>query len=65
MILLGGVQFREIHSTRVSEDGEWIILYIEMTDGSTRAVHWRVEQVVDYSGEISPPDHAPQGVAVQ
>ena len=36
-----------------------MILYLEGRDGSLRAIHWSLAELVAASGEISPPERAP------
>ena len=60
-----GATFKEIYSTRVSDDGERIVLWFEMTDGSIRSTYWTVESIVEHSGEIEEAKHAPAGLPLQ
>lgn len=47
------------------EDGDYLVVYLRMPDGSTRAINWRVEDLVASSGEVSGPLFAPADAALQ
>ncbi len=55
--------FRAIHSVRVHEDA--VSMWIEMSDGSVRALHWEIDDLIAWSAEVHPADESPNTRTVQ
>ena len=60
-----GVTFRRITSCHLSGDDDRLVVWIQMSDGSLRSIWWPLADVVERAGEISPAEHAPEGVTLQ
>jgi hypothetical protein len=58
-LLAPGVAFKQVHSCNVTEDGASIFLWLEMNDGSIRASHFVISELVERAFEIAGAEHAP------
>ena len=59
------VDIIDVQSALVSDDGENISLYLELSDGSTAAAYVLLADLRQRAYIIEEPTHAPAGVALQ
>ena len=60
-----GVEIVDVHSAIVSDDGENVSLYLDLSDGSTASAYVSFADLRQHAHIIEEATNAPAGVALQ